>query len=116
MVPGVANELDNASDLYYTDMDRFSKSQEFQGSHQSRRLLKSWWQTAQPSIKTAESLRQELLQELPASNHTPEDTREEAIFARILQGSSAPDPSDMKIAASYLRDLSNRVAASVNSH
>ncbi len=108
MVPGISNELDGVSERWSAEVDQ---QKSHAGSSQMAHLSSKWSNQARPSIITAESLRQQLLQELPPSDQKPEDTSEAAVFARAIKGGS---PDDLRTAARYLRDLSNRVAAAAS--
>jgi hypothetical protein len=116
MVPGISNELDGVSDRWNAEKIQLLSRNVSSGKDPMVVLAARWLVQARPSIVTADSLRERLLEELPPSDQTPEDTSEAAVFARAIKGELVVSPDDLKMAAKYLRELSNRVAAITNSH
>jgi len=102
MVPGVSNELESTGNQWIAE--RGNRSGVMLG-----RFNSIWSDKARPLLVTADSLRQQLLRELPPSAQTSEDASEAATFVRAI---SAANPDELKTIAGYLRELSNRVALS----
>ena len=106
MVPEISNELDSISAQWSAKQ----KQPEYQGILPFARLNSKWRSRADPSLVSAESLRQQLLEELPATAETPEDAHEAVLFTHPA------GPKDLTAIATYLRELSGRVAGSRGSH
>jgi hypothetical protein len=107
-VPVVADQLDSLSERWSTERQQPDN----QGIHPFARVNAKWYGQAKPSLITADSLRQQLLQELPPTAQTSDDKSEADAFAKAIKGAN---PNDLKTIASYLRELSSRVASSTQS-
>jgi len=119
-VPALANELDSLSDRWSTENETLGKPGR-EGARAVNQVTLKWLAQARPSMVMADSLRQQLLLELPPSDQTQERNRSEtAIFANAISTQIVDEEkvsaNDLKTAAQYLRDLSNRVATLINSH
>jgi hypothetical protein len=112
MARGVANDIDSLAETQQVDEDRVSHT--FLGNHQMGFMKLGWAQRNQPSMATADYLRQQLLQELPPSVRTSEDADEAKTFTFASTGGLVT-ADDLKKAARYLRELASRVAAQVTS-
>jgi len=126
----IANELTTIGHIWYREDDttitRYSvamgttsdpsKRAQLQTERDnSRSALKDKYLTelAVPLMLSAETIRVQLLNEVPDSDQTAEDSNEAVIFATILAGHSVP-PASVEGAGNYLRALLKRV--SVTTH
>jgi hypothetical protein len=73
-------------------------------------LAQKYLELAQPSMLTADYLRQQLIQQLATSEQTIEDRNEAAIFARAVAGQPITS-LELSGVGSYLLTLSKRVTA-----
>jgi hypothetical protein len=108
MAAGIANDVDNLAETQRVDEDRISHI--FIGNNQMGFMKLGWAQRNQPSMATADYLRQQLLEELPPPVRTSEDSDEAKTFTFASTGGLVT-ADDLKKAARYLRELASRVAA-----
>jgi hypothetical protein len=122
--PGIAQELHDLGLRWYNEdgslitiaatshsMDPDKQESERNELTQKRlSLAQKYLELAQPSMLTADYLRQQLIQQLGPSEPTTEDRNEAAVFARAVAGQPITS-LELSGAGSYLLTLSKRVAA-----
>lgn len=115
MVPGISQQLFDIAQAWQLDDDKASLPQPL-GSQAERQQRMSavtarYEYSGKPLMVTANYLRQQLLQRLPLSDQNEEDTRQAAVFTKVVAGEPI-GMSELFRASQYLKDLSKRIAAS----
>jgi hypothetical protein len=110
-VPTIFTQLRDLGQHWYDEDDRaLTLSPPSERDARRSDVAARFLEQAKAPVETANTVRQQLLQELPPSLQTPEDQRQAELFRRIIAGQNYPRESiALRDSALYLLDLANRV-------